>query len=91
MNPNPFTSLLHSRKFLTLILDVVISTATYFITKYAAPDVGKDVLWLIGSWQPVFVMLIGSIAAEDNAARRAEALTARTAPTNPTPTSAPLP
>lgn len=70
MAPNPFAALLHSRKFWLLILDVVVSMATYFITKYAAPAAANDVLYVIGGIQPVFVTLIGAIAYEDNGERR---------------------
>ncbi len=61
MKPN----LLKSRKFWLAILDVVISTATYFLTAYASPELAKDVLWLIAAWQPIFITLISAIAAED--------------------------
>ena len=57
--------LLKSRKFWLAVLDVIVSTATYFVTKYVAPEIGNDVLWLIGSWQPVIVMVIAAIAQED--------------------------
>lgn len=61
-------SLFASRKFWLMILDVVVSTATYFITKYVAPEIGNDIIWLIGSWQPVVIALITGIAVEDAAA-----------------------
>lgn len=70
MSPNPFAALLHSRKFWLLILDVVVSMSTYFITKYAAPAAANDILYVIGGLQPVFVTLIGAIAVEDNGQRR---------------------
>jgi hypothetical protein len=63
--------ILKSRKFWLAIFDILISTATYFVTKYAAPAIGADVLWLIGSWQPAIVMLIAGIAIEDAAEKRA--------------------
>ena len=70
MAPNPFAALLHSRKFWLLILDVVVSMTTYFITKYAAPAAANDILYVIGGLQPVFVTLIGAIAVEDNGQRK---------------------
>ncbi len=73
---NGFSMLIRSRKFWLMLLDIVISTATYFITKFAAPEVGKDVLWIIGSWQPVIVMLIYSIALEDAAMKGNESFAA---------------
>jgi hypothetical protein len=48
-----------------MIVDIVVSTATYFVTQYVAPEAGKDILWLIGSWQPVVIAVIGGIAYED--------------------------
>ncbi len=62
-------SLFKSRKFWIMIVDVVVSSATYFITKYAAPDLAKDILFLIGAWQPVVLFVIGGIALEDAAAK----------------------
>lgn len=63
------SGLLKSRKFWLMILDVVISTVTFFVTKYVAPDVGENILWLIGAWQPVIVALIVGIAVEDAAVK----------------------
>jgi hypothetical protein len=59
------TRLLHSSKFWTMILDVIVSFSTYFLTKYAAPEMAQDVLFIIGGLQPVWLMVIGSIAYED--------------------------
>jgi predicted membrane-bound dolichyl-phosphate-mannose-protein mannosyltransferase len=61
---NPFKALLLSRKFWLLILDTVVSVATFFIQKYLGGD-GTDYLFVIASIQPVFVMMIGAIAYED--------------------------
>ena len=63
--------LLASRKFWLMVADVVISTATYFVTKYIAPEIGNDVFWVIGLWQPVIVAMINGIAIEDAATKRA--------------------
>lgn len=60
-----------SRKFWLMILDVVISVASYFVTNYLAPDMAKTVLYLIGALQPVFVSVIVGIAVEDAATKRA--------------------
>ena len=57
--------LFHSAKFLTLVIDVVISLTSYFVGKYVAPDAAKDILFFIGTIQPVFLALIASIAYED--------------------------
>ena len=70
MNPNPFSGLLHSRKFWLLILDTVISLAIYFISKYV-PGAAEDVKLVIGLLQPVFVSIILAIAVEDAALNKA--------------------
>jgi hypothetical protein len=62
---NPFAILLKSRKFWLMVLDVVVSFATYFITKYVNPEMTKDILFVIAGLQPVIVTLIGAIAYED--------------------------
>ncbi len=65
--PNPVAGLLRSRKFLLLILDVLLSSLLYFAGKHLAPDVVDDIKFLVASYQPVFLMVIGSIAYEDKA------------------------
>jgi len=67
---NPIAGLLRSRKFLVLCLDTVISTALFFVGKYATPELAEDVNFLIASLQPVAVAIIASIALEDAAAKR---------------------
>ena len=47
-----------SRKFWITVVDVIVSTAVYFIGRYVAPEIGKDILWLIGTWQPIVILLI---------------------------------
>ncbi len=69
MNPNPFVSLIHSRKFWLLILDTVVSLSIYFISKYV-PGAAEDVKLVIGLLQPVFVSIILAIAVEDAALNR---------------------
>jgi hypothetical protein len=65
MTPNPFAALLHSRKFWLMVLDLLISLLTYFVTKYVNPEAGKDVLYVVAALQPVFIVIIGAIAYED--------------------------
>jgi hypothetical protein len=67
MNPNPFKSLLHSRKFWLLILDMVVSTLTLVLTQVLLPEQLDFALKLIAIYQPVFVFIITSIAIEDAA------------------------
>lgn len=65
MNPNPFTGLLHSRKFWLLILDVVVSTLTLVLTTFLVPEQADFPLKLIAIYQPAFVTIITMIAVED--------------------------
>jgi hypothetical protein len=68
---NPWKLLFRSRKFWLMILDTVISLVTFFVTKYAAPSAVEDVKVIILTLQPMFVMLIFSVAYEDAARLRA--------------------
>jgi hypothetical protein len=54
-----------------MVLDVVISTVTYFVTAYVAPEIAEQIIWVIGAWQPVIVALIVGIAIEDAAVKGA--------------------
>lgn len=74
---NPFSVLLHSRKFWLMILDLIVSLSTYFITKYVSPENAKDALFVIGALQPVFVLVIASITVQNVEGIRADANTAR--------------
>ena len=64
------TRLLHSSKFWTAMTDVVISLVLYFVGKYV-PGAADDINFVIGAIQPVFLMVIAGIFAEDAAAKRA--------------------
>ena len=65
MKISPFKSLWQSRKFWLLILDAVVSTLTLVLAKFLSPADLDFALKLIAIYQPVFVFLIVSIAAED--------------------------
>jgi hypothetical protein len=67
---NPFAALLKSRKFWLGVMDVVVSVTLFFVTKVNAAMV-EDVKFLIGALQPMFIMIIGSIAYEDGEAMKA--------------------
>lgn len=67
LKPDPIGALLHSRKFLLLCLDTVISLVVYFVGRYALEATAIEVTFVIGVLQPVFVMLIHAIATEDAA------------------------
>ena len=62
--------LLRSRKFLTLILDTVVSLAIYFTTKYAAPMLAEDILMVIGLLQPIVLAVIVMWGVDDAAEKR---------------------
>lgn len=72
MNPNPFSGLLHSRKFWLGMLDLILGVATYFLSKYA-PDVAEDVKFVFAAVQPVLLTIIAAIAYEDVAMTKAAA------------------
>ena len=59
------SSLLQSRKFWIMAVNVVVSVATYFVTKYVNPEAAKDVLFLIGSMQPVIIAVVASITVQN--------------------------
>ncbi len=61
--------LIHSRKFLVLVLNTTISTVLFFGGKYLAPDQVDNLKFLVVVWQPAVLMLIYSIAKEDAAAK----------------------
>jgi hypothetical protein len=48
-----------------MLVNVVVSVVTYFVTKYAAPELAKDVLFLIGAMQPVVIAVIVSITVQN--------------------------
>lgn len=66
-----FKALFRSRKFLVLAWDVVTSLLLYFLVKYAAPELTADITFVIEKLQLVYATLIGAIALEDAAAKRA--------------------
>lgn len=64
-NVNPFQSLILSRKFWLLVLDTIISLVLFFGAKYLTPAAFEDVKVVIVALQPVFAVIIASIAYED--------------------------
>lgn len=63
----PIKRLLYSRKFMVLLLDVIISTILYFVGKYSVASIADDIGFLIAAYQPVALMMIYTIAQEDAA------------------------
>ncbi len=64
--------LLKSRKFWIMVVDVMLSTITYFVAHYVSQQAGENIIWLIGSWQPVIYAVINGIATEDAAISTAQ-------------------
>ena len=75
MQPNPFTGLIHSRKFLLAMLDALVSSVALVLACFLSPDKVASVLALIGIWQPVLIAVIVGIAVEDSANVKAVAET----------------
>jgi len=71
MKPNPFSGLLHSRKFWLMIVDVFVSLSLYFVGKYL-PGAFEDVKFAILALQPVVITVIIAIAVEDAAIKKAQ-------------------
>lgn len=69
MNPNPdvLWMLFHSRKFLLAMTDAVVSTVMLLATRYLSPADLDFVKQIVVIYQPVIIILIGSIAYEDKA------------------------
>ena len=63
-------ALLRSRKFMVLILDVVVSLVLFFVGKYAIPSAFEDVKFVVLGLQPVALAVIAGIAYEDGQAKR---------------------
>jgi hypothetical protein len=60
-----------SRKFLTLVLDTVVSLVIFFVTRLLAPDLAEYVLYVLGALQPIVLAVIVMWGVEDAAAKRA--------------------
>jgi len=74
MNPNPFSALLHSRKFWLMTFDMLIIIVLYFVGKYAGASAFEDVKTLLVVLQPVIITVIIGITIEDSALIRAGAV-----------------
>ena len=65
---SPVSLLFKSRKFWLLVLDTIIMIIGYCVARWV-PSAEGDIKFFIGVLQPVFVMLIVSIAYEDGKAK----------------------
>jgi hypothetical protein len=61
---SPMKKLLHSRKFLILCLDTVISLITFVVGMYFL-NAQETTFFIIATIQPIFIFIIGAIAYED--------------------------
>lgn len=62
-----FAALFRSRKFLTLVLDAVISMVTLVVSLSFSPEIQDVVQQVIVILQPVVLAVIGAWAVEDAA------------------------
>jgi hypothetical protein len=67
-----------SRKFWIMVVDLIVSLASYFLAKYASPDLSKDVLFLIGALQPVVLLVIASYTVQNLEAMKQAGVTTAT-------------
>ena len=65
---NPFALLVRSRKFWVAVLDVIVSSITLVVGTYFQAQ-SDFILKLIAVYQPLFLVVIGAIAAEDVAVK----------------------
>lgn len=68
-----FNDLFQSRKFWIAVCDAAFSTLTVVLTLFFKPDVVDKILGVIAIWQPVVLVVIGSITAQNVAGIKAEA------------------
>ena len=71
MTPNPFSGLIHSRKFWVAMLDAFGAILALWIGTLVAE---QTAVLIMGTWaaiQPVFITIIAAIAYEDKAAMEA--------------------
>lgn len=87
MNPNPFSGLLHSRKFWLLMLDVIVSTLTLVLSSFLVPEQADFPLKLIAIYQPAFITIITMVTVEDGQMRKQQTAIAEAQTYSPTPTN----
>lgn len=67
----PITNLWQSRKFRIMIYDTAIALVTFILSRFFGPEVQEAVMELIAILQMPILVLIGGIALEDAAQKRA--------------------
>ncbi len=65
------TTIWQSRKFLTMLVDAVVSIAGIVLAWYLTPDRVTQVMTVVGVIQPVVIAYIASVTAEDSAKLKA--------------------
>lgn len=63
--------LLHSGKFMAVVVDAGFSTILLLAARYLSPGDADLIKQLVVIYQPVFITLIAAIAAEDISSNRA--------------------
>jgi hypothetical protein len=58
------SGLFESRRFWLALLDVVVSSVTYFGAKYLGPAVFEDIKFLIAAFQPVILLVIAAYTVD---------------------------
>ena len=65
MNTNPFSKLLHSRRFWILTFDAIIAIATLFASTYATPQTQQFILGIIAIIQAPVIFVIKGITDQN--------------------------
>lgn len=73
MTPNPFSGLLHSRKFWLAVIDAVAAVLGLWVGSYVEPKLAQLILATWAAFQPVLIVVIAAIAYEDKANVQASA------------------
>jgi len=73
MNPNPFSGLLHSRKFWLAVVDAIAAILALWVGSYVEPKLAQLILATWAAFQPVLIVVIAAIAYEDKANVQASA------------------
>ncbi len=66
-----FSDLFQSRKFWMAILDATISTLAVVLTLFLKPEAVDKILGVVAMWQPVMLLVIGSMTVQNVAGIKA--------------------
>jgi hypothetical protein len=70
---NAFSDLFQSRKFWVAVCDAVFSTLAVMLTLFFKPEVVDKILAVVAMWQPVILVVIGSMTVQNVAGINATA------------------